>query len=479
MPPLSPSPASSDAAPAAAGGDLAAPRRRQRGLLRSLTITLALLALVGTVAAMWGAISYERTRRDVREELGWRLHAADDSLGTLLTTGARVAGVLAHEISSLEAEQMHLVEPMLSARKALWHGTFEFDLVDGSQVLSATLDNVAPPPPSAFEPGTLGTLIDSGGHIGPPYRRGEHWMLPIYASAGASRWVVASIDLDELSGPWRRLGMPEQSALTLVGPDKLVWLRLPSTSQSVGLDVGDDELHQRMRDSGAAAGDGGMLVSPIDGIERQYAWKRLAVAPGLHLIAGTPTAHIQRTWFAAFGVPAVVSLMLAAALIFVVPLALARARAAERARQEAVDRLRRTEERWGYALEGSDVGVWDWDAVTDRVYFSSRWKTMLGFAEDEVGDTLNEWSSRVHPDDSAQVYAVRERAPAALPRRQLQVDPRPRQGGGARRAGQAAARGRHPHRHHRPQARRAGGDGARGGRARQPRQERVPVAHEP
>lgn len=65
------------------------------------------------------------------------------------------------------------------------------------------------------------------------------------------------------------------------------------------------------------------------------------------------------------------------------------------------DRLRQGEERWRFALEGSGLGVWDWDAVTDQVHFSSEWKRMLGEVDADVGDDLEEWSRRVHPDDFA------------------------------------------------------------------------------
>jgi PAS domain S-box-containing protein len=67
--------------------------------------------------------------------------------------------------------------------------------------------------------------------------------------------------------------------------------------------------------------------------------------------------------------------------------------------------LRDSEARWQFALEGSSLGVWDWNATTNKVYFSPLWKTMLGYAEAEVGDTLSEWESRVHPDDLARCHA--------------------------------------------------------------------------
>jgi PAS domain S-box-containing protein len=67
--------------------------------------------------------------------------------------------------------------------------------------------------------------------------------------------------------------------------------------------------------------------------------------------------------------------------------------------------LRNSEARWQFALEGSGDGVWDWNAETNTVFFSHQWKAMLGYADHEVGSTLTEWDSRVHPDDKAQCYA--------------------------------------------------------------------------
>jgi PAS domain S-box-containing protein len=77
-------------------------------------------------------------------------------------------------------------------------------------------------------------------------------------------------------------------------------------------------------------------------------------------------------------------------------------KASERALAEA-------EQRWIMALEGAGHGVWDWNAETNRVFFSHQWKAMLGYADDEVGDALEDWSGRVHPDDLAGCLADLER----------------------------------------------------------------------
>ncbi len=62
-------------------------------------------------------------------------------------------------------------------------------------------------------------------------------------------------------------------------------------------------------------------------------------------------------------------------------------------------RLRQSERRWKAALDGVSQGVWDWHLETDTVDYSPGWKAMLGYAEAEIGQGLDEWSSRVHPDD--------------------------------------------------------------------------------
>jgi PAS domain S-box-containing protein len=61
--------------------------------------------------------------------------------------------------------------------------------------------------------------------------------------------------------------------------------------------------------------------------------------------------------------------------------------------------LRESEERWQLALHGNNDGIWDWNLKTNEVFFSTRWKEMLGYKNHEVSSDWNEWTKLIHPDE--------------------------------------------------------------------------------
>lgn len=72
-------------------------------------------------------------------------------------------------------------------------------------------------------------------------------------------------------------------------------------------------------------------------------------------------------------------------------------------RKQVEEALRESEERWQLALKGTRDGIWDWNMQTNCVFFSDRWKEMRGFASNEIGNSLEEWSTGIHPKDLEKV----------------------------------------------------------------------------
>lgn len=76
------------------------------------------------------------------------------------------------------------------------------------------------------------------------------------------------------------------------------------------------------------------------------------------------------------------------------------------AQAQLIEALRESEERYAIAVRGTNDGIWDWKLHSQEVYFSPRWKAMLGFQEHEIGNSPDEWLNRVHPDDIEPLQAA-------------------------------------------------------------------------
>lgn len=74
-----------------------------------------------------------------------------------------------------------------------------------------------------------------------------------------------------------------------------------------------------------------------------------------------------------------------------------------------IQALHDSEERFELAMRGANDGLWDWDIEGDTIYFSPRWKWMLGYEEDELDNNFDVWAENLHPGDLQRVMDYIER----------------------------------------------------------------------
>lgn len=68
-------------------------------------------------------------------------------------------------------------------------------------------------------------------------------------------------------------------------------------------------------------------------------------------------------------------------------------------RKLAEEALRVSEERLEIAIKAAKAGFWDWNMENDSIYYSTTWKSMLGYEQDEIEDTFEAWQELWHKDE--------------------------------------------------------------------------------
>jgi diguanylate cyclase (GGDEF)-like protein/PAS domain S-box-containing protein len=66
---------------------------------------------------------------------------------------------------------------------------------------------------------------------------------------------------------------------------------------------------------------------------------------------------------------------------------------------------RAREERYALAVSGARDGLWDWNLKTNEIFFSTRWKSMLGCEENEIGTNPDDWFRRIHAEELSRARA--------------------------------------------------------------------------
>jgi diguanylate cyclase (GGDEF)-like protein/PAS domain S-box-containing protein len=132
---------------------------------------------------------------------------------------------------------------------------------------------------------------------------------------------------------------------------------------------------------------------------------------GVFEIYGDATAVLadigKRQWIMVISVISLLGLLYMA-MFFIVQNAQRRLASESQQREKAQQALASSEERWKFALEGSDAGVWDRNLQTGEVMYSKRYREIYGYGEDQLTDHWETWEDRVHPDDLPLVSADRE-----------------------------------------------------------------------
>jgi diguanylate cyclase (GGDEF)-like protein/PAS domain S-box-containing protein len=203
--------------------------------------------------------------------------------------------------------------------------------------------------------------------------------------------IVLSISPDYFTRFSRSIDLGRDSTVTVVRTTGELVTRSPIPSQ--GLDIKLQEIPQQLARL-AEDQDSFEKVSDVDGKRRQFVLRTvpgydLAVVMGQSIPVLLEPYQRQRRAYLMTGV------VISALLVLFGNVLLSGLR--QRTRAHAA--LEQSEFRWKYALEGAGDGVWDWDLRTDIVYFSPRWKSMLGYAVQDIGNRPEDWRGLLHPED--------------------------------------------------------------------------------
>jgi PAS domain S-box-containing protein len=224
---------------------------------------------------------------------------------------------------------------------------------------------------------------------------------PIFDTTGRFDGVIVlSVAADHFTRFYKTINFRPDSVSSLLNRDGHILARWPAPEGAIGSSFGMDALFK----SAPASSQGWVeQLSALDQVRQLLIWRKVE-AQELYVVLGISTesmfaAHrLQRNIYLIAGMLASVFLILFG-LLFI--------RALRRSERTSLA-LSKSEERWKFALEGGGDAVWDWNLSTGKVVRSSRWAEILGFEEHEIGNSREEWLTRLHPQDKQRVLQTEQ-----------------------------------------------------------------------
>jgi PAS domain S-box-containing protein len=230
---------------------------------------------------------------------------------------------------------------------------------------------------------------------------------PVILDSGALAGVICvAQSLEDYATYLTGLIIQPKSRLILLDRNGL---RIVSAGlQPVSPPTGGQAVAENWRIVSETESESGSFEAPrYDGLKTLFHYRKLSLKPGeppfMYVVTDTPRTVVLAS----------ANRKLAMNLFFLLLaslLAMGAARMLGRAfvgRQ--VEALAESEERYALAMRGTNDGIWDWDLKTDVVFFSPRWKEIIGYGPDEIRNDVEEWKSRVHPEDLADVLRANMR----------------------------------------------------------------------
>ncbi|MCF8414240.1 MAG: PAS domain S-box protein [Melioribacteraceae bacterium] len=76
--------------------------------------------------------------------------------------------------------------------------------------------------------------------------------------------------------------------------------------------------------------------------------------------------------------------------------------------EERTQELVESQERYTLIHEATNQGIWDWNTVTDEIYYSHTWKKQIGYKDNELKNEFETWANHLHPDDKENSFKILE-----------------------------------------------------------------------